>query len=485
MNTADYSNHDAVTQFHFNIRYVWLLSVVAAMGGFLFGYDWVVVGGAKPFYEPYFDVTTSTQQGWGTSSALIGCIAGALLCFLRSDAWGRKPLLVFAGLVFTVSAVGTALIDTFFWYNTMRIIGGVAIGIALNLSPMYISEMAPPHLRGKLVSLNQLLIMFGVLAAQVVNWRIATYDTSLPGGASFALIKESWSGQFGWRWMFGAEAIPALLFFMLMLAMPESARWLMKNGQTEKALKILTKIGGAAYAKREVGNIGSTLSSDEVAQVHFSDLMEKKLLKILGLGIFLAVFQQWCGMNVVFYYAADIFQAAGYELQQMMLNIVVIGTVMVIAVIVTILVIERLGRKKLMLIGSGLLATLYGVIGFLFFNDIKGLPIVIMTLANVAAYSLTLAPVVWVILAEIFPNRIRGAAMSVAAIALWIGNFSLTFTFPAIKESLGWAWNFWLYGIICAAGFVVLYFVLPETKGKSLEQLEAELTNAESKKPAR
>lgn len=461
----------------YNYRYIWTISVVAAIGGFLFGYDWVVVGGAKPFYEPYFSITTPAEQGWGTSSALVGCIFGALLCFIRSDAWGRKPLLILAGFLFTLSAVGTGLASDFFWYNVYRIIGGVAIGIALNLSPMYISEMSPPHLRGKLVALNQLLIMIGVLSAQFMNWQIALLDDKIPAEITDEIVRQSWAGQYGWRWMFGVEAVPAFFFFIVMIFVPESVRWLVKDGQMTKAEKVLKKIGGQDYARAEIESIKNTITSDEISQVHFRDLVEPKLFKILLLGIFIAVLQQWCGMNVVFYYAADIFQAAGYSIQQMMLNIVVIGTVMVVSVIITMLIIEKVGRKKLMLAGTASLAVVYGILGYLFLIGATGMPIVIFTLTNVAIYSITLAPVVWVILAEIFPNRIRGAAMSAAAMALWVGNFSLTFSFPAIKEHLGWANNFWLYGAICAVGFVVLYFTLPETKDKTLEEIETELMN--------
>ena len=461
----------------FNYKYVWLISMAAAMGGFLFGYDWVVVGGAKPFYEPYFGLTTPAQQGWGTSSALIGCILGALLCFWKADAWGRKRLLILAGFLFIVSSVGTGLANSFFIYNAWRILGGVAIAMALNLAPMYISEMAPSHLRGKLVSLNQLLIMIGVLAAQLANWQISLLDPQISINASGEMMSQSWNIQYGWRWMFGVTAIPAFLFFVMMIFLPESVRWLVKNGQVDKANDILIKMGGTEYAQIELKAIQDTISQEEVAHVNYRDLFEPKLFKILLLGIFLALLQQWCGMNVVFYYAADIFQAAGYNMQEMMLNIVVIGSVMVVAVIVTMLVVEKTGRKKLMLLGTASMAIVYGLTGYFFLKGITGLPIVLLTLSNVAIYSLTLAPVVWVILSEIFPNRIRGAAMSVAAIALWIGNFSLTFSFPAIKENLGWANNFWLYGVICAIGFVILYFKLPETKGKTLEQIEAELTD--------
>ncbi|HEX6223447.1 MAG TPA: MFS transporter, partial [Chryseolinea sp.] len=344
----------------YNYKYIWLISFAAALGGFLFGYDWVVVGGAKPFYEPYFGVGTATQQGWGTSSALVGCLFGALLCIWKSDAWGRKPLLILSGLLFTVSSVGTGLADTFFVYNAWRIVGGVAIGIALNLSPMYISEMAPSHLRGKLVSLNQLLIMIGVLAAQVANWQISLLDQQMPLNPTPEMIRESWNGQYGWRWMFGITAIPSFAFFMVMIYLPESVRWLVKSGQLGKAEKILSKMGGSAYATVELEAIQDTISQEDTGRVNFRDLFEPKLFRILMLGIFIAILQQWCGMNVVFYYAADIFQAAGYNMQQMMLNIVVIGSVMVVSVIVTILLIEDMGRKKMMLLGTGAMAVVYG-----------------------------------------------------------------------------------------------------------------------------
>jgi len=459
-----------------NIRYLWLMAFVAAMGGFLFGYDWVVVGGAKNFYEPYFGITTPTMKGWATSSALIGCVFGALLCFALSDKFGRRRLLILSGFLFALAAIGTAMAGSFMFYNIFRIVGGFGIGITLNLSPMYISEMSPPNMRGKFVSVNQLMIMIGILAAQTVNWRISLLDTEMPANATAEIIKQSWNGQMGWRWMFGLQVIPATLFFIMMIIMPESVRWLVKNGEDAKARKVLTRIGGAVYAGEEVSVIKNTISENEVNRVYFRNLLEPRLFKILVLGIFLAILQQWCGMNVIFYYAADIFRAAGYDILQMMGQIAIIGSVMVISVIITILVVEKMGRKPLMLLGTGGLALIYIIEGYFFHINKLGIPIVVLTLASVAIYSFTLAPVVWVILSEIFPNRIRGAAMSLAAIALWIGNFSLTFTFPSIKENLGWTLNFWLYAIICIIGFVVIVYKLPETKGKSLEEIENILT---------
>lgn len=467
---------------NYNQLYLWLISITAAMGGFLFGYDWVVIGGAKPFYEPFFQLNTPALQGWGTSSALVGCMVGALSCVILSDRYGRKRLLIFSGFLFTLSAIGTALAADFTWFNIYRIIGGVAMGIALNLSPMYIAEISPPEKRGMFVTINQLLVMIGVLMAQVVNWRISLLDTALPVDATTDIIAQSWSGQSGWRWMFGVEVIPAFLFFVLMMFVPESVRWLVKNGQEERARSVLQKIGGEAYAADQVADVKRTISKHDLAHVNFRELLNKRVLKFIGLGVFLAFLQQWSGLNVIIYYASDIFQAAGYNLQQMMLSIVVIGTVMVLSVIVTMLTVDKLGRKTLLLFGTSSMAIVYALIGYCFYANYEGFVIVLLVLANVMFYSITLAPLLWVVLSEIFPNRIRGAAMSISAFAHWVGNFTLTFSFPTIKENLGWANNFWLYGVICAAGFVVLYYILPETKGKSLEEIEHELIDGPVKK---
>ncbi|RIW12402.1 MFS transporter [Algoriphagus lacus] len=459
----------------YNQTYIWLISLTAALGGFLFGYDWVVIGGAKPFYEPYFNITSVEDQGWGTSSALVGCMVGAILCIFLSDKFGRKRLLTLAGLLFTVSAIGTALAVTFSGFNFYRIVGGVGMGIALNLSPLYISELAPPEKRGRLVTINQFLVMLGVLLAQIANWQISLLDTDLAENADFAAIAASWSGQEGWRWMFGAETLPALLFFILMFFVPESTRWLIKNNQQDKAFKILTKIGGEAYARDSVAETRSTLSEGDLGEVNLKELLKRNVVKLLAIGIFLAFLQQWSGINVVIYYAADIFQAAGFTLKQMMLNIVVIGGVMVGSIFVTFATVDKYGRKSILLVCLAAMILLYSGLGYSFYADWGGTPVVIFVLLNVMFYSISLAPLLWVVLSEIFPTRVRGAAISIGALAHWIGNFTLTYYFPAIKENLGWANNFWLYGVICAVGFLVIWWILPETKGKTLEQLEKEL----------
>ena len=457
--------------------YIWLVTLTAALGGFLFGYDWVVIGGAKSFYEPYFQITSPSDQGWGTSSALVGCMVGAGMCVFLSEPLGRKRLLLFSGLLFTLSAVGTALADTFWSFNFYRIVGGVAMGVALNLSPLYISEIAPTHLRGRMVTINQLLIMIGVLLAQVVNWLIASSDSQLSADAGMQEIAASWSGNMGWRWMFGAETIPAFLFFILMFWVPESPRWLVKNGKVEEAKKILVRFGGTNYAQQSLMEIQASVRSEGVGLFRIGDLLQKHVLKLLALGIFLAFLQQWSGINVVIYYAADIFQAAGFNLKQMMLNIVVIGGVMVVSVFVTLATVDLFGRKFILLICLAAMAVLYAGIGYSFYADLGGTPVVILVLANVMFYSISLAPLLWVILAEIFPSAVRGAAISIGAFAHWVGNFTLTYFFPSIKENLGWANNFWLYGGICVLGLIVLWIWLPETKGKSLEELERDLVS--------
>lgn len=461
----------------YNLKYIWMVTFVAALGGFLFGYDFVVIGGAKPFYEPYFNLISATQKGWGTSSALVGCVIGTLLCVLLSDRLGRKRLLIFSGFLFALSALGTALAQDFFIFNFFRIIGGIAMGAALVLVPMYIAEIAPPEKRGMMVTINQLMINIGILTAQIVNLYISKLDANLIADPSIQMIRESWSGQLGWRWMFGAEAIPAILFFILIFTVPESVRWLIKDGQEKEALNILSKIGGEKFAREELKNIKATVSEEHTHKINLEELLNSKILKLIGLGVFLAFLQQWSGINVVIYYASDIFQAAGFNLHEMMMQIVGIGSIMLISVIITVFTVEKMGRRLILLIATASMAITYGLIGGSFYTGNTGTSLVLLMLFNVMLYSLSLAPLFWVVLSEIFPNRIRGATMSIGATSHWVANFLLTFSFPAIKEAIGWANNFWLYGAICLAGFIVLLRYLPETKGKSLEELENILIN--------
>ncbi len=473
MITRTDTSRAAAAEANYDMKYIWTVSLVAALGGLLFGYDWVVIGGAKPFYEKFFQLYDPSAQGWAMSCALIGCLMGALLSGSLSDRYGRKRLLILSAMMFTVSSVGTGMADGFNMFVAWRILGGVAIGLASNLSPMYIAEVSPASIRGKLVSINQLTIVIGILAAQIVNWLIAR---PVSPEATALDILNSWNGQVGWRWMFGATAVPALFFFVCMFFVPKSPRWLAKNGKPQKAQRVLSRIGGKEYADETLVRIEETLVN-EIEKVAFRDLLEPKMVRILILGIALAVLQQWCGINVIFNYAEEVFAAAGYKVSDILLNIVITGTVNLLFTFVAIYTVDRIGRRILMLAGFAGLSMLYVLIGTSYFLHTQGVHLLMLVVVAIGCYGCTLAPVTWVILSEIFPNRIRGAAMSISVFALWAGCFTLTYTFPLLNKSLGPAGIFWIYAAICVFGFFFVRSCLPETKGKTLEEIEQELVD--------
>lgn len=452
--------------------YLFLIALISAMGGFLFGYDWVVIGGAKPFYEQYFQIAGHpVMQGWAMSSALIGCLVGALSAGKLSDRLGRKPILILAAGLFIVTAIGTGAVHSFTSFNVFRLIGGFAIGIASSLSPMYIAEIAPAHLRGRFVSINQLTVVLGILASQIANWQIAE---PVAAGATAEMIRDSWNGQSGWRWMFWAMTVPAVLFFVFSFILPESPRWLASSGRREAALKVFTRMGGEAYAHRELKAIEAS-SLDKRQQGGFKQLLHPSMYKVLTIGIVMAVLQQWCGINVIFNYAQEIFMAAGYGVSDVLMNIVVTGVTNVVFTILAMFVVDRWGRKALTLIGSFGLTIIYGFMGAAYYFHITGIALLIIVVMAIACYAMTLATTMWVIISEIFPNRVRGVAMSICTFALWAACFILTYTFPVLNSGLGAAGTFWLYGVICLAGGIFVVFYLPETKGKSLEEIEKEL----------
>lgn len=463
---------------NFNQKYILGLTLVSALGGLLFGYDWVVIGGAKPFYERFFDITAFPHmQGWAMSSALIGCLFGALSSGYFSDRLGRKVPLIGAAALFTISAIGTGAANDFSLFIAYRLLGGLGIGIASAVSPMYIAEIAPAHLRGRLVAVNQLTIVIGILAAQIINYLIAE---KVPEGSTDQMIVESWNGQWGWRWMFWAETVPAVSFFVLAFFIPESPRFLAKSGRTEQSLTILQKIGGMEYARNIELEIAETLKFSS-SKIDWKALRDKKIKPVLLLGVILAVFQQWCGINVIFNYAEEVFTSAGYSVSDMLLNVVITGVVNLIFTLIAMRMVDNWGRRKMMLLGSAGLAVIYLVLGSSYYFGVQGLAILILVILAIASYSLTLAPVTWVILSEIFPNRIRGAAMAIATTSLWIASFVLTYTFPLLNKALNASGTFWLYAFISLAGFIFILVKLPETKGKSLEEIEKYFTQKKEK----
>lgn len=451
--------------------YLLLICLVSAMGGLLFGYDWVVIGGAKIFYEPFFSLENSASlRGWAMSSALIGCLAGALLSGKWSDKYGRKKMLIIASFLFVASAVGTGAVNDFWWFVFFRIVGGFGIGIASNVSPVYIAEVSPAEVRGRLVSLNQLTIVLGILMAQLANWGIGEYFSN--GGETLDARSIEWA----WRWMFWAELIPAGLFFVLSFVVPESPRWSALMGRLGSARRVLERIGGPDYAESTLASFREAAGNEPAASANWRDVFKPGMRKVLAIGIVLAVFQQWCGINVIFNYAHEIFSAAGYAVSDVLMNIVVTGVTNVVFTFIAIYTVDKWGRRALMLVGSAGLALIYFILGTGYFFEVSGLPMLLLVVAAIACYAMSLAPVVWVVLSEIFPLRVRGMAIALSTFALWTACFVLTYTFPILNEMVGAAGTFWIYGAICAAGCLFIRAELPETKGKTLEELEKKLT---------
>ncbi len=452
-----------------NNRYLILITLVAAMGGFLFGYDWVVIGGAKAFYEIYFSIENIPWlQGWTMSSAILGCLIGATISGTLTDNYGRKSIFFAASIMFTISAIGTGAVNTLNWFIFYRILGGIGIGLASNISPMYISEISPPSMRGRFVTFYQLAVVLGILFAQVTNWLIA--HPVISGKA----ILGSWNGQMGWRWMFWAETIPAILFFLLIFFIPESPRWLASKLKYDKAFNVFIRMKDRDFAQSQLNNIKETLSLI-TERVSFAYLLKGKLVRVVVMGIVIAVLQQWCGINVIFNYAQEIFSAAGYNVSDMLFNIVITGIVNVVFTFVGMYTVDKLGRRSLMLFGTIGLTLIYLLLGIGYFFRLEGMAMLLLVVLAIACYAMTLAPVTWVIIAEIFPTKIRGLAMAVSTFALWAACFVLTYTFPLLNKLLGSYGTFWLYGLICLAGFTFIKANLPETKGKTLEQIEKEI----------
>lgn len=450
--------------------YLLMICLVSAMGGLLFGYDWVVIGGAKIFYEPFFSLEGSAAlRGWAMGSALVGCLCGALLSGAWSDRYGRKKMLVIASFLFVVSAVGTGAVDSFSWFVFYRIVGGFGIGIASNISPVYIAEVSPAAVRGKFVSLNQLTIVLGILMAQLANWLIGEHFTA--GADTLGGESVEWA----WRWMFWMELIPAGLFFVLSFVIPESPRWLAATGQPAKAKKILGRIGGSKYAGKTLEELEQVVQAKS-EHAAWRDLCRPGMRRVLVIGIVLSVFQQWCGINVIFNYAHEIFSAAGYAVSDVLMNIVITGVTNVIFTFVAIYTVDRWGRRTLMFVGSIGLALIYLTLSLCYKLGLSGWPMLLLVVLAIACYAMSLAPIVWVVLSEIFPVRVRGMAMALSTFFLWTACFLLTYTFPLLNETVGASGTFLLYGVICLLGFLFIRARLPETKGKSLEELEKELT---------
>ncbi len=443
--------------------YVVLICIVATLGGLLFGYDTAVISGAIGFVQDNFELTAA-MKGWAASSALLGCVIGVATAGILSDLFGRKKVLILAAVFFLISAIGTALPRTLTQFVIFRIIGGVGVGAASIISPLYIAEITPARIRGRMVSVNQFTIIFGMLVVYFVNFFIARSGTS------------DWNVEVGWRWMFGSESLPAILFLAALLLVPESPRWLAEQNLKEKALGILTRIGGRSHAEKEMNEIEKVIAQEETP---LAMLFNPRMRIVLLIGIVLAVLQQVTGINVFLYYAPEIFkQISGSGTSAALLQTIIVGVVNLTFTVVAIWTVDKLGRKPLMIVGAagmGLCLTAMGITAFMGETTVW---ILIFVLGYIAAFALSVGPVTWVILSEIFPTKIRGRAMAIAAFFLWTANYIVSQTFPMLDENpwlvekFNHAFPFWLYAGLCFVEVIFVWMVLPETKGKTLEEIE-------------
>lgn len=449
-----------------SVGYVYLLAVVAALGGLLFGYDTAVISGAIGFLTTHFKLDPAFEKGWAAASVLLGCAAGAAVAGFLSDALGRKKMLLLAGVLFFLSALGTALPNSVGVFVLFRLLGGVAIGVASISSPMYIAEISPARMRGRMVSINQFAIVSGILAAYFVNLIIAAFgDAAGP----------HWNVEYGWRWMFGFGALPAIVFLALLILVPESPRWLTKQGRPSEAESILARINGPHIARTELGAIQQAIAEESGS---LSQLFEPGMRVALTIGIVLAVLQQITGINVFLYFAPEIFKRMGSGVNAALLQTVVVGAVNIVFTVVAIRTVDRWGRKPLMLVGSaGMGLTLLGM-GAAAYIGRADVWVLAFILGYIACFALSVGPVTWVILSEIFPTRIRGRAMAIATVCLWLADFVVTQTFPMMDEN-AWlvgifhrAFPFLVYAFFCVVSLVFIWRYVPETKGKTLEEIE-------------
>lgn len=465
--------------------YLALICLVASIGGLLFGFDTAVIAGTVGFVEVQFALS-KIALGWFGSAALIGCIAGAAVSGMLGDRFGRKPILIIAAFFFFISALFSAIPPNFAVLIPARIVGGFGVGIASVLAPMYISEFAPPRIRGRLVALYQLSIVLGILAAYFCNWGLLNFSQNYPtafggeGWFHWILVEQVWRG------MFGAEMIPAALFFFLLFLLPESPRWLAKEGRMDRACQILARIGGRETAQIQIAEINESLSREEGT---LAELFQPGLRIALLVGVGLSFFGQLTGVNIVVYYGPEILKAAGYAKEGAFLAQVGFGLINLIFTVVALCVIDSWGRRPLLLTGMSVVTVTLAIIGALFFfgqidsqsvgtdaslaiSKTAGLWIVAAMCVYFACIALSICAVIWVLTPEIFPNRIRGRAASIATLVNWGTNSISAFLFPWYVATFGMYSGFFTFSGICLVATIFFWRLVPETKGKSLEEIE-------------
>ncbi len=453
----------------YNVAYIVGITLVATIGGLLFGYDTAVISGAEKSVEAYLIRPLGLgafAHGVTVSSALIGCIIGGLISGIMSSRLGRKKALICASVMFFLSALGSACPEFLFFtegestvgllvaFNLYRILGGIGVGLASAVVPMYIGEIAPPDVRGRMVSFNQFAIIFGMLVVYFVNWGIARGQTI------------EWINDIGWRWMFASEAIPAFLFGSLLFLVPETPRYLAMRSRDDKALAVLDKINGREKAMQTLSEIKESVKSAAGGRLWAYGKV------VIIVGILLSVFQQFVGINVVLYYAPRIFESMGVAKDASMLQTVVMGLVNVVFTVLAIVTVDKWGRKPLLITGSIGMAVGMVALAVMSYMDIIGIGTLVFIIIFTASFMMSWGPICWVLIAEIFPNMIRGKAVAIAVAAQWAANFLISSTYPPMMEFSG-AFTYGFYGLMSILSAIFVWKMVPETKGKTLEQMEA------------
>lgn len=442
--------------------YVVSICLIAALGGLLFGYDTAVISGAIGYFKTYMNLTPF-WEGWSVGCALLGCVLGAAAAGTASDRWGRKKVLIASAVCFFVSAIGTAIPNDMLTYSFYRILGGLGVGAASMTSPLYIAEISPAKIRGIMVTVYQLAIVIGIFIVYYINYFIADWHT------------EEWNIHYGWRWMFGSEAIPAFFFLLCLAWVPESPRWLIKQGREEEALDILTRAGGTAHAQREAAEICETIAHEGAS---IFQLLQPGLRRALAVGVILAVLSQVSGINVFIYYASEIFNQLGFERNAALLQQAIVGTVNLLFTFVALTAVDWFGRKPLLVFGALGMCLAHFCMGGLIFFGYSGVLLLVCVLFFIANFASSYGPVTWVVMSEIYPTRIRGRAMALATLSLWIANYIVSQTFPMLNDN-AWliktfnhSFPFWVYGSCCLFAMVFSLLFVPETKGRTLEEIE-------------
>lgn len=446
-----------------NKNYILFIAFSAALGGLLFGYDTAVISGAIGNLTEYFQLTP-IETGWAISSALVGCLVGAFFSDYLSDTFGRKVTMLITAVLFILNSVGTALPISFSMFVLFRIVGGIGVGIASMVVPMYIAEIAPPKRRGALVGNYQLAIVIGIVVVYFVNYFIA-----LQGDAN-------WNLYTGWRWMFGSELIPSLLFLFFIFLIPESPRWLFQKGETNKAVAVLQKLNTAEEVAQVQSEIENSMHQEDKNQwKHLGNPMYKKALFV---GIGLSVLQQLTGINAILYYAPEIFKSLGSSTDVSLLETSILGVVNLIFTLLAIKLVDKMGRKPLLFIGSLGMTVALAAVGLFIYFDALGNWVLPFLLLFMASFSISWGPIVWVLLSEIFPNKIRSLALAISVFIQWVANFMVTQIFPSLvenqwlKDHFNGAFPFYLFSVICLFSLLFVWKKVPETKNKTLEQMD-------------